>query len=353
MINRECSVSTTVSTYGGGGEASFLHNRERFLQEGKTLAKLGSIPGIVKVSSMFEENGTAYIVMEYVEGVDLRRFVQMAGGRLGVQQTLTILKPIMEALQKVHKAELVHRDISPDNIMLLPDGSAKLLDFGAAREVLAAGTEKELAQSTEAVLKHGFAPIEQYQKRGALGPWTDVYALCGTIYYCLTGKVPTDAPERMVENLEVGWDAIPGLTQGQAELLEAGMALRARDRLRGVEAFLQGLYEPREPKEEEIQEKQTAAGKKRKIKPILAGAAALITAAGLVPGAARQGSAPGAGGYRKSCYGNHCGPYPAPGDNPAAGDPVPGNHRAGGSDLAGKCDDVRSGTQRPIYQWDL
>ncbi len=97
FVSRECSISRTVSAYGGEGEKNFLHNRERFLREGKTLGKLGNVPGIVKVYNMFEENGTAYIVMEYVKGVDLGKYIQMAGGKLSVKQTLTILEPVMQA----------------------------------------------------------------------------------------------------------------------------------------------------------------------------------------------------------------------------------------------------------------
>ncbi len=242
VVKRECSVTRSVTAVGENGEKSFLHNRDRFLREARTLARLGSIDGIVRVYNLFEDNDTAYIVMEYVEGVDLRKFVQLSGGGIGVQKTLTILKPIMESLKQIHSVDLVHRDISPDNIMLQPDGSAKLLDFGAAREVVDADVEKEMAQSTEAILKHGFAPMEQYQKRGTLGPWTDVYALCATIYYCLTGNVPADAPARMVDELEVGWKHVPGLTEIQADALEKGMELRAKDRLASVQELYDALY---------------------------------------------------------------------------------------------------------------
>ncbi len=239
LVSRESHVSLSVTA---GGSESFEHNKKRFLQEARTLARLGDIPGTVNVYNLFEENDTAYFVMEYVEGMDLRRYVQSFGGKLGTAVVFAILKPVMEALEKVHGAGLVHRDISPDNIMIRPDGTAKLLDFGAVREVLDAGAKKELAQSTEAILKHGFAPMEQYQKRGSLGPWTDVYALCATIYYCLTGKTPPDAPGRMMDEIDLGWDKIPGLTENQRQALEKGMALMPKDRTASVTELYRGIY---------------------------------------------------------------------------------------------------------------
>ncbi len=294
VATRECTRSLMVSSTGANGGINFDHNRERFLREARMLARLGWVPGIVRVYNLFEENGTAYIVMEYVKGMDLRQYVQRAGGRLRAAQTLHILRPILEALEKVHNADLVHRDISPDNIMVLPDGSAKLLDFGAVREVVDADAEKELVQSTEAILKHGFAPLEQYQKRGTLGPWTDVYALCGTIYYCLMGKVPPDAPARMVDEVEMGWETIPGLTESQIDALEQGMALRARDRLANVGQLYEALYqagsldsirdvipEPEKKKKPSREEKQEEAKPRRAKAPaVIAALLILILAAG-------------------------------------------------------------------------
>jgi len=242
VVNRSCLHGKDVIMTGTHVRNFFYHNRDRFLQEARVLARLRDIDGIVRVLNLFEENNTAYIVMEYVQGIDLRKYMRLQGGRLSAEQTFAILRPVMDALQKVHEAELVHRDISPDNIMVQKDGSVKLLDFGAAREVTEADAEREIARSTEAILKFGFAPIEQYQKRGSLGPWTDVYALCATIYYCLTGKVPPEAPERMADDVPMDWASIPGLTAPQIEALEQGMALRAKDRTASVGELRNVLY---------------------------------------------------------------------------------------------------------------
>ena len=244
FVTRDTTYSTEVSGCEGNRQMYFDNSRARFLREAKALAKFSDIPEIVHVRSFFETNNTAYIIMEYVQGMDLRRYVAQRGGRLGAQETLQLLKPVMAALDTVHEAELVHRDISPDNIMILPNGRVKLLDFGAVRDVENADAERELARSTEAILKHGFAPIEQYQKRGSLGPWTDVYALCGTAYYCMTGKVPPDAPERMTEDVHPDWQNIPGLTPQQKNALEKGMAMRAKDRTKSVRELYAALYAP-------------------------------------------------------------------------------------------------------------
>ena len=251
-VMRDTTYSLNVTSTEGDEGSRFHHNRERFLREAKALARFDRIPQVVHVLSFFLQNNTAYIVMEYVEGITLRQYVKNSGGKLGVGETLTLLRPVMEALDRVHQTGLVHRDISPDNIMLLPQGGAKLIDFGAVRDVQHADAEQPLTKSTEAILKHGYAPIEQYQRRGSLGPWTDVYALCGTIYYCLTGQVPPDAPERMMAESDVDWDRLEGLTQQQMDALKQGMALMPKDRTESAAELCRGLFtEPiTEPEDE-------------------------------------------------------------------------------------------------------
>ena len=242
FVSRDCRLSTEVVILENKAGALFQSSRERFMREAQTLAKLSGVPGVVHVRNFFLQNNTAYIVMEYLKGIDLRRYMNMHGGRLSIQETLKILHPIMDAMITVHKAGIVHRDISPDNIMILPDGSVKLLDFGAVRNVESDDAEQDLPKSTEAILKHGFAPIEQYQRRGALGPWTDVYALCANVFYCATGKIPPDAPDRMMEDLPIKWELIPGLTPRQRDALERGTAIRAKDRYANVDQLVADLY---------------------------------------------------------------------------------------------------------------
>lgn len=242
FVTRDHMRTLQVTGLEGSKRDLFYNSRARFLREAKALARFADVPQIVRVQNFFEENNTAYIIMEYVPGMDLKRYVAMQGGRLSVEETFTILKPIIHAVSIVHSSGMIHRDISPDNVRMISRSRAKLLDFGAVREIEGADAEKELSRSTEAILKHGFAPMEQYQKRGSLGPWTDVYALCATAYYCLTGQTPPDAPARMMEDVHPNWRAIPGLSDDQVWVLEKGMAMKARDRIGSVEELYRLLF---------------------------------------------------------------------------------------------------------------
>ncbi len=199
--------------------------RDHFLQEARTLAKLREEPGIVRVDNVFEENGTAYIVMEYVDDVDLREYVQRKG-KLSPRQTLELLGPVMDSLECVHNHGLIHRDISPDNIRMKKNGQVRLLDFGAAKEISDGGV-----QVTQRLLKYGYAPLEQYQAKGRLGPWTDVYALCATAYYCMTGQVPPEATERLTNRKSLGWNRVHGLTPGQLYAFRRGTAMQVGKRI--------------------------------------------------------------------------------------------------------------------------
>lgn len=160
-----------------------------FLSEASMLRALRDVNSIVRVLDYFEANNTAYMVMEYLNGATLSSLMQTQT-RFEPSMLLRKMLPLMQDLQRIHDAGVLHRDIAPDNVMLMPDGSLKLLDFGCARSM-------EDGKSMTVMLKPGFAPVEQYQTRGQ-GQYTDVYALCATIYYCLTGTFPPDAPGRLL-----------------------------------------------------------------------------------------------------------------------------------------------------------
>ena len=238
VVMRECSVSNSVSICTTDGETRFRNSRERFLREAKMLARFSQTPEIVQVRNFFLANNTAYIVMEYVEGITLKQYVTDQGGKLSMEETMSILRPILRALAMVHKAGLIHRDISPDNIMLLPGGGAKLLDFGAVRDMV-----NNNSSMTEAILKRGFAPIEQYQQRGNLGPWSDVYAMSATIYYCITGEVLLGSPDRLVEYDRLDLEQkVPQLPDYQRRALEHGLELLVNDRTTSVEVLCRELF---------------------------------------------------------------------------------------------------------------
>lgn len=257
-VNRDHSIANTVNCNATVLMNGYASSRERFLREAKSMAKFRDVPQIVSIFDFFQANNTAYMVMQYIEGIDLAKYVHKRGGRIAMDETLRILKPIMEALSLVHEAGMIHRDIAPDNIMLHPRDGAKLLDFGAVRQLENPDTEKELTRSTEAILKNGFAPMEQYQSRGSLGPWTDVYALSATIYYCVTGRIPTEALTRVMEETPLDWSGAEGITPEQIRVLEHGVAVRAKNRIQSVKELMEALYAPERTEPQTVPVKNTA-----------------------------------------------------------------------------------------------
>jgi len=247
MVMRDTAVTMAVTDVTGDEDGRFHHSRDRFMREAKMLARFSQMDEVVQVKNFFLANNTAYIVMEYVEGITLKQYVKDRGGKIAPKEAFSILRPVIRTLSKVHKTGIIHRDISPENIMMLPEGGAKLLDFGAVRSVGAASTDKELTKSTEAILKQGYAPLEQYQKKGSLGPWTDVYAMCGTLYYCMTGTVPPDAPARVLGYEELDLSTIAGLTERQRQALQHGMELRAENRTADMQSLYEELFPPAQP----------------------------------------------------------------------------------------------------------
>ena len=205
---------------------------ESFLKEARRMAKIDSLPGIVRVRDIFPENQTSYIVMDFIEGETLKQRLSKTGP-MKYSECVKLLCPLMESLDKVHKQGVIHRDISPDNIMVQPDGSVCLLDFGAAKDI-----SFQNAASRQ-ITKKGFSPPEQYREKGSIGPWTDVYALCATIYYCVTGKMVPDAMDRIYgEDLNFNVPMREPLPEGAARVLAEGMKLRAEERIRTVEELL-------------------------------------------------------------------------------------------------------------------
>ena len=186
------SATNTVSPYSGERGQGFIYGKQCFLDEAKTLATFVGNPHIVRVYRYFEDNGTAYFVMEYVEGDSLKDYLKKHNRKISFEEAKRILVPVMDALEVVHSKGIVHRDISPDNIIITKDGGVKLLDFGAARYSIG-----DMSRSLDVVLKHGYAPREQYSRHGRQGPFTDVYSLAATFYRAITGIVPQESIDRM------------------------------------------------------------------------------------------------------------------------------------------------------------
>ena len=236
-VNRNNTISPNVLVSQSENQAKFFeYGKARFLDEARNLALFSNESGIVNVSDYFEENNTAYIIMEYLDGTTLKERVSRKG-KLSVEETLRLLYPIMLSLSKMHKQGIIHRDISPDNIMISDDGKAKLLDFGAARFVSAAASS-----SLSIVLKPGFAPEEQYRSKGVQGPWTDIYALCATIYTCITGIIPDDAPQRQHLDELKAPSALGVEINGNIEwALMKGLSVSYVDRFQSVEELIEGF----------------------------------------------------------------------------------------------------------------
>ena len=283
VVQRHTQLGNNVICANGEAPELFEKHKTRFLKEARTLAQLSGIPEIVQIKSFFPENGTAYIVMEYVEGITLKDHLKRLGRPMTEGEALTIMEPVLKALQKVHDHGLIHRDISPDNIMLPKSGGIKLIDFGTVRYMDDSGKSK----STEAVLKPGFAPMEQYNSRGNLGTWTDVYAICATFHYLLTGKVPADVHDRMEqgESLKL-LRSRSGISQKLIYALEKGMKLRIQERIQTTAELYQQLYsgkkKPAVPKQQEIKKPVSEKKTKKKGKGgILAACAAAAVAVGV------------------------------------------------------------------------
>ena len=240
MVSRENSTTVVWSSavmQKSGMEKGF----DSFLKEARKMAKLGGIPGVVGVKSVFIQNETAYIVMDFIEGETLLKKLQR-GGPMDYGTCISLMTPIMQALAEVHKHGIIHRDISPDNIMVQSDGKLILLDLGAAKDLDIQGKDGNV-QSSQMVAKHGFSPVEQYGQAGKIGPWTDVYAMAATIYYCCTGVLPPSATDRMIEDTLT---CRPRLTKEQFDVLAFCMSVLPQKRPQNMDALFQIVTHPTE-----------------------------------------------------------------------------------------------------------
>ena len=218
--NRNNTVSKNVTLNKSNLSEYFNHGKESFMREAKNIAKFSSEDGIVDVRDYFTENETAYIVMEYLDGENLGNYIGKHGN-FSAEKIFSLLLPIMRSLDKMHREGIIHRDISPDNIMYLKTGELKLMDFGSARYFSSA------EQKTMSImLKPGYAPYEQYSANGHQGPWTDVYGICATIYKCITNVTPPDSLDRCQnDTLKKPSDLGADITEELENVLMYGLAI--------------------------------------------------------------------------------------------------------------------------------
>lgn len=206
----------------------------KFYNEAEFIYRFADNPNIVRLYQLFYENNTAYFTMEYLSGITLKDYV-LRCGRITAEQALYIAERAAAALAAIHKENVLHRDVSPDNIMLCGDGSVKLLDFGAARQVFPEGS-----QLLSVILKPGFAPLEQYMKSGKQGEWTDVYSLASSLYYGLTGLIPEDPQSRLEDDSQLKQN-LSEIPQELSIVLEKAMEVRYTDRFQSSSAFINSL----------------------------------------------------------------------------------------------------------------
>ena len=209
--------------------ARFLTGKKRFTDEAKNMAAIKGMEGIPAARDYFSENGTAYIVMEYICGDTLKSMV-CGKGRLSEKDAVNLLVPVLRSLALIHGAGIIHRDVSADNV-IVTDGGAKLIDFGAS--VASRG-------QSGSQLKRGYAPPEQYEKGAEADGRTDEYAAAATLYFCLTGNVPQEATERMrIDKLSFPARLSPRVTAA----LTRALSLKKEDRYPDMPSFIRALTE--------------------------------------------------------------------------------------------------------------
>lgn len=242
LVSRHISEEdedTNVYIYEKRESRKYQESLKKYLGEAKSLSAYYDLDGIVSVRDFFYANNTAYIVMGYVDGISVKEYVEKNGPIEG-EKFLRMLEPVIQSLAKVHQTGVLHRDISPDNMLLTRDEKLVLIDFGAARK-----ENINMTRSMTVVFKRGFSPEEQYRTRGQQGAWTDVYALCATAYYALTGKAPDESIQRVLE------DDMPSLTEmtdvdlpmRQKRAFMKGMTVDFHHRYQTMDELYQGLYQ--------------------------------------------------------------------------------------------------------------
>lgn len=217
---------------------SFERGMDSFLQEGQTLAKFSSLSAVASVKTFLQENGTAYLVMEFVDGMSVKDYVYTYGV-MDPDMVLSMMKPVIRDLQCIHEEHIFHRDISADNLIIDSNGKLTLIDFGAAKQILA-----DNERTNTILYKPGYSALEQYSANGKQGAWTDVYGLCASVYYMLTGIVPESAMERVVDDTMQSLCDMEslGLSAENKAAIWQGMAVERKDRYQNMAELYQALF---------------------------------------------------------------------------------------------------------------
>lgn len=242
LLKRE-NTRTVLIDSSMNGRAFYKECKAKFIQEATLLQTLADKKGVVDIYEFFEENGTAYIVMEYLEGVDLSAYLKSKGGKIPFQEAFLFVRPVMKSLIEMHSVGVYHRDISPDNIRYLPKAHRmKIMDLGGAKYLHRDGAGLERVVSHLVLVKHGYAPPEQYVTGYKIGPWMDVYAMGATLYRCITGIVPQESTSRtqhdeLIPPRKLGIE----ISQRVENVIMKAMALTPEDRYIDMREFYKEL----------------------------------------------------------------------------------------------------------------
>lgn len=227
-------------------EEDYEESLHKYLDEGKRLSRLNQVEGIVSIRDFFYANQTAYIIMEYIEGISIKAYVEKHGVMTS-EEALKLMRPVMDALEKVHENGIIHRDISPDNIMMTKENKLVLVDFGSARQV---NTMDE--QSMTVMIKRGYSSPELYRSHGEQGAWSDVYAICATMYFMFVGNAPDEAIDRILDDetpslLDMPEVRVPNKIK---KVIMKGISVRQKERYQSMKALKEALRSASEMKRE-------------------------------------------------------------------------------------------------------
>lgn len=211
----------------------------RFYKEAQVLSRFRELNSIVCVRDFFYANDTAYLVMDYIDGISLKEYVSKRG-HLSGEETLKLMEPVLNDLSRVHDYGIIHRDISPDNLLVDEKGKLIVIDFGSARL-----SNTDWTKTITIMFKRGFSPEEQYHSKGKQGAGTDIYALCATMYFMLTGIVPEESVSRMIKDQVVPLYEMSriGLMKEQKQAIMKGMSIEYEQRYGKLSELVQALYQ--------------------------------------------------------------------------------------------------------------
>lgn len=233
-----CSSDMHIYVYEKKNAVDYKKQLRGFYKEAQLLSRFRNLDSIVSVRDFFYANGTAYIIMEYIEGMSLKEYIKREG-HLSGEQTLSLLKPVLLDMDKIHKMGIIHRDISPDNLILNEEGKLIVIDFGSARM-----KNMDWTKTITVMFKRGFSPEEQYHSKGKQGAYTDIYALCAVMYYMLTGIVPEESVSRMIRDKLMPLTSMKHihLTYEQKSAIMKGMSVNIKARFQDLEGLYVALF---------------------------------------------------------------------------------------------------------------